>query len=75
MRVSYVLPDPASYGDWGEFETDLACLRRAGYDAVELQIPDPALFDEPRVRYSLEAAGHSLCAFRPAQPMRPAATA
>jgi sugar phosphate isomerase/epimerase len=64
VRLSYVLPDPASYGDWGEFESDLACMRRAGYDAVELQIPDPVLFDEPRVRRSLEAVGYALCAFQ-----------
>ena len=64
MRLSYVLPDPASYGNWDEFETDLACMRRAGYDAVELQIPDPALFDEPRVRRSLDVVGYTLCAFQ-----------
>ena len=50
MRLSYVLPDPASYRDWDEFDGDLACLRNAGYDAVELQIADPAQFDQPRVR-------------------------
>ncbi len=64
MQLSYVLPDPASYGDWGEFESDLACMRRAGYNAVELQIPAPALFDEPRVHRSLEAVGYTLCAFQ-----------
>ena len=64
MRLSYVLPDPASYGDWSGFDQDLACMRRAGYDAVELQIPDPALFDERRVRRSLEAVGYPLCAFQ-----------
>ena len=64
MRLSYVLPDPASYGDWSGFDRDLACMRRAGYDAVELQIPDPALFDERRVRRSLEAVGYPLCAFQ-----------
>ena len=64
MQLSYVLPDPASYGDWGEFESDLACMRRTGYNAVELQIPAPALFDEPRVHRSLEAVGYTLCAFQ-----------
>jgi D-psicose/D-tagatose/L-ribulose 3-epimerase len=64
MKLSYVLPDPASYADWNEFDGDLACMRRTGYDAVELQIPDPALFDESRVRRSLDAVGYSLCAFQ-----------
>jgi sugar phosphate isomerase/epimerase len=64
MRFSYVLPDPASYGDWDEFEGDLACMKRAGYDAVELQIVDPAHFDEGRVRRSLDAAGFTMCAFQ-----------
>jgi 5-keto-L-gluconate epimerase len=64
MKFSYVLPDPASYRDWAEFDGDLACIKQAGYDAVELQIADPAEFDEPRVRRSLDAAGHSLCAFQ-----------
>ena len=64
MKFSYVLPDPASYRDWDEFDGDLACMRRIGYDAVELQIPDPAQLDEPRVRRSMEAVGYSLCAFQ-----------
>ena len=64
MRFSYVLPDPASYRGWDEFDADLACMKRAGYDAVELQIPDPAQFDEPRVRHSLESAGFAMCAFQ-----------
>jgi sugar phosphate isomerase/epimerase len=64
MPFSYVLPDPASYGSWGEFEGDLACMKRAGYDAVELQIADPALFDEARVRRALDAVGYRLCAFQ-----------
>ena len=34
MRLSYVLPDPATYARWNEFEGDLACLKRAGYEAV-----------------------------------------
>jgi D-psicose/D-tagatose/L-ribulose 3-epimerase len=63
-RLSYVLPDPASYRDWSEFQSDLACMRRAGYAAVELQIADPALFDEARVRRSLEAVGYAMCAFQ-----------
>ena len=64
MRLSYILPEPASYPNWAEFDGDLAAMRRAGYDAVELQISDPAEFDEPRVRRSLEAVGYSLCAFQ-----------
>ena len=64
MELSYVLPDPGSYRDWGEFDGDLACMKRAGYDAVELQIADPAEFDEPRVRRSLAAAGYAMCAFQ-----------
>jgi D-psicose/D-tagatose/L-ribulose 3-epimerase len=64
MKFSYVLPDPASYRHWDEFDADLACMKRAGYDAVELQIPDPALFDEARVRRSLESAGFAMCAFQ-----------
>jgi sugar phosphate isomerase/epimerase len=64
MRFSYVLPDPASYRDWGEFEADLACMKAAGYDAVELQIADPDDFDEPRARQALENVGYRLCAFQ-----------
>ena len=64
MKLSYVLPDPGSYRDWGQFDGDLAVMRRAGYDAVELQIADPAQFDEARVRRSLAAAGYAMCAFQ-----------
>ena len=64
MRLSYVLPDPGSYRDWDDFDGDLACMKRAGYDAVELQIADPAQFDPPRVRRSLAAAGFAMCAFQ-----------
>jgi len=64
MRFSYVLPDPGSYPRWEDFESDLACLKRAGYDAVELQIADPAQLDEARLRRSLDAAGCPLCAFQ-----------
>ena len=64
MRFSYVLPDPASYRDWSDFDGDLACMKEAGYDAVELQIADPALFDEDRVRRSLQRAGYAMCAFQ-----------
>ena len=55
MKLSYVLPDPSTYRDWSDFDGDLACMKKAGYDAVELQIADPALFDEDRVRRSLQA--------------------
>jgi 5-keto-L-gluconate epimerase len=64
MQFSYVLPDPSTYCDWAEFEGDLACMKQAGYDAVELQIGDPALFDEPRVRQALDAVGFNMCAFQ-----------
>jgi D-psicose/D-tagatose/L-ribulose 3-epimerase len=64
MRFSYVLPDPASYRDWTEFEGDVACVQQSGYDAVELQIADPAQFDEPRVRAVLDRIGLPMCAFQ-----------
>ncbi len=64
MKFSYVLPDPASYREWDEFDGDLAAMRQAGYDAVELQIADPAEFDEDRVRRSLAAGGYAMCAFQ-----------
>lgn len=62
MKFSYVLPDPGSYKDWAEFEDDLACLKQAGYDAVELQIADPVSLDEERLRRSLQDSGCRLCA-------------
>ena len=64
MHLSYVLPDPISYRDWREFEGDLACMRQAGYEAIELQIPDPTEFDEERVGRSLDAVGYAMCAFQ-----------
>jgi sugar phosphate isomerase/epimerase len=64
MRFSYVLPDPSSYREWTEFEGDVACVKQAGYDAVELQITDPAQFDEARVRAVLERTGLPMCAFQ-----------
>ena len=64
MKLSYVLPDPASYRDWTEFEGDLACVKQAGYDAVELQIADPTALDEPRLGAALQAADLPLCAFQ-----------
>jgi 5-keto-L-gluconate epimerase len=64
MKFSYVLPDPASYPDWGQFDGDLACMKAVGYDAVELQIADPTLFDEARVRRSLEKVDYAMCAFQ-----------
>lgn len=64
MKLSYVLPDPASYRDWGAFDADLACMKKAGYDAVELQITDPLLFDDERVRRSLRLVGYTMCAFQ-----------
>ena len=50
MRFSYALPDPASYSDWSEFEGDLVCANAAAYEAVELQIADPAPFDGESAR-------------------------
>ena len=64
MKLSYVLPDPATYCNWNEFDGDLACMKKAGYDAVELQIADPSLFDEDRVRRSLQGVGYAMCAFQ-----------
>jgi D-psicose/D-tagatose/L-ribulose 3-epimerase len=64
MNFSYVLPDPSTYRDWNDFDGDLACMKQAGYDAVELQIADPALFDDDRVRRSLERVGYAMCAFQ-----------
>jgi len=64
MRLGYVLPDPSPCRDWAEFEGDLACVKQAGYDAVELQIADPATFDEARVRQALQAVGLPMCAFQ-----------
>jgi 5-keto-L-gluconate epimerase len=64
MKFSYVLPDPSTYRNWNEFDGDLACMKKAGYDAVELQIADPALFDEDRVRRSLQRVGYAMCAFQ-----------
>ena len=64
MKLSYVLPDPASYREWDEFDGDLACMKKAGYDAVELQIADPTMFDERRVRQSLQQADYEMCAFQ-----------
>ena len=64
LKFSYVLPDPAGYRDWAEFEGDLACAKQAGYDAVELQIADPAEFNELRVQAALRKAGLPMCAFQ-----------
>lgn len=64
MKLSYVLPDPASYRNWNEFDADLACMKQAGYDAVELQIADPTMFDQDRVRHSLDHVGFAMCAFQ-----------
>jgi len=64
MKFSYVLPDPASYRNWNEFDANLVCMKKAGYDAVELQIADPSLFDEDSVRRSLQRVGYTMCAFQ-----------
>jgi len=64
MKFSYVLPAPDAHSDWQQFDSDLACIKQAGYDAVELQIADPAQFDDDRVRRSSDAAGLPMCAFQ-----------
>jgi len=64
IRFSYVLPAPASEPGWTELDQDLACIRQAGYDAVELQITDPAEFDEERFRRLTQAHALPLCAFQ-----------
>ncbi len=64
IKLSYVLPDPQSYKIWTEFEDDLACVKRAGYDGVELQIADPADQKVPQLARALNNAGLSLCAFQ-----------
>lgn len=53
MRYSYILPDPTSYRVWNDFDGDCACVKRASYDAVELQIADPAGIDEKRLDATL----------------------
>ena len=64
IKFSYVLPDPLYYADWAQFEGDLACLKDAGYDAVELQIADPLTFDKARIAAAIDRAGLPLCAFQ-----------
>lgn len=64
MKFSYVLPDPNTYQNWCEFEADLACMKSAGYDAVELQIAEPAIFDEDRIHQSLDCIGYTMCTFQ-----------
>lgn len=49
MNFSYVLSDPAGYPSRELFESHLDLLRRCGYDAVELQIADPAEFPEEEI--------------------------
>lgn len=64
MNLSYVLPDPTSYRDRTEFADDLACVKQAGYAAVELQIADPRTFDHAGVGRLLADTGLPLCAFQ-----------
>ncbi|MDP2990501.1 MAG: sugar phosphate isomerase/epimerase family protein [Kiritimatiellota bacterium] len=64
MKFAYVLPDPGNYHDWSEFDADLRAMKQCGYDAVEIQIADPELLNEARLRASLSAAGLPLCAFQ-----------
>jgi len=63
-KFAYVLPDPFSYQDWAEFEEDAACVKQAGYDAVELQIADPLTFDRAQVAAALGRSALPLCAFQ-----------
>jgi sugar phosphate isomerase/epimerase len=64
MKFSYVLPDPGSYPVWGEFFGDLLHMKRLGYDAVELQITNPARLNEKLLRESLDISGYHLCAIQ-----------
>ena len=64
MKFAYVLPDPGNYPDWSEFDADLRVIKQYGYDAVEIQVADPKLLDEARLRASLSAAGLPLCAIQ-----------
>jgi len=64
MKFSYVLPDPGTYPVWGGFFSDLCQMRRSGYQAVELQITNPAKLDEDRLRRSLEITEYPLCAIQ-----------
>ncbi len=59
-----MLPDPGTYASTAEFAGDLACVRAAGYDAVELQVADPAELDESGLRTALRTVGLPLCAFQ-----------
>jgi sugar phosphate isomerase/epimerase len=61
-RYAYVLPGPNAYSDRKSFESDLVAVKQSGYDAVELQIADPAQINEEALRESLERAGLPLCA-------------
>ncbi len=63
-KFAYVLPDPLSYKEWVEFEEDVACVKQAGYDAVELQIANPLTFDKARVAAALGHSDLPLCAFQ-----------
>ncbi len=67
MKLGYVLPDPSTYPSWDAFGADLRCIRDAGYEAVELQVIDPAEWDEERTRSSLASASLSLCALQTGQ--------
>ena len=64
MKFSYVLPDPMSYREWDDFDNELESMKELGYDAVELQIADPADLDQERLHCSLKNVGYPLCAFQ-----------
>ena len=64
IRFSYVLTAPATEAGWKVLEADMACMQECGYDAVELQIADPAEFDEERFRKLSVVYNLPLCAFQ-----------
>jgi D-psicose/D-tagatose/L-ribulose 3-epimerase len=64
MKFSYVLPDPGSYGTWDEFAADVHYLKQLGYDAMELQIADPAELEEKALREVLSRSDFELIAFQ-----------
>lgn len=64
MKFSYVLPDPASYRSPDAFVADVACMKEIGYDAIELQIADPADTDESNLQRILDEVGFDLIAIQ-----------
>lgn len=62
MKYSYVLPDPTSYKSWDQFEAEVGQMKKLGYDAVELQIADPANIDQDKLRATLDRFEYQLIA-------------